>query len=110
MKNLRLVIFFALLAFVIVCFSSAIFAAAKNIGGGNITYTSKAMGSVTFKHSKHPDAVKNNCSACHPKIFKQKKFSSGVKMAAINKGKYCGVCHNGKKAFSVKTCAKCHKK
>jgi len=33
-------------------------------------------------------------------------------MAAMNEGKFCGACHDGKKAFSVKApadCAKCHK-
>lgn len=110
MKNTRLLIILALLAFVIACLSPVFFAEAKKIGGGDITYPSKALGNVVFKHSVHPDSVKNNCSACHPKIFKQKKFTSGMKMADINKGKYCGVCHDGKKAFSVKTCVKCHKK
>jgi c(7)-type cytochrome triheme protein len=31
----------------------------------------------------------------------------------MNEGKFCGTCHDGKKAFSVKApadCVKCHKK
>ena len=42
-----------------------------------------------------------------------KKGKSGITKAAINEGKFCGTCHDGKKAFSVKAeadCAKCHKK
>jgi hypothetical protein len=34
-------------------------------------------------------------------------------MAAMNEGKFCGTCHDGTKAFSVKApadCVKCHKK
>ena len=34
-------------------------------------------------------------------------------MAAMSEGKFCGTCHDGNKAFSVKTpadCVKCHKK
>jgi c(7)-type cytochrome triheme protein len=29
-------------------------------------------------------------------------------MAAMDKGKSCGACHNSKDAFSVKDCGKCH--
>jgi c(7)-type cytochrome triheme protein len=29
-------------------------------------------------------------------------------MAEMNKGKSCGACHDGKKAFTVKNCATCH--
>jgi c(7)-type cytochrome triheme protein len=30
-------------------------------------------------------------------------------MAEMEKGKSCGACHNGKQAFSVDKCSKCHK-
>ena len=41
-----------------------------------------------------------------------KKGAAKMTMAAMNEGKFCGTCHNGKKAFSVKApadCVKCHK-
>jgi c(7)-type cytochrome triheme protein len=67
-----------------------------------------AMGKVTFKGDDH--AGKGlKCSECHTKIFPYKKGE--MKMADINAGKYCGVCHNGKRAFKpAGNCAKCHKK
>ncbi|WP_268898838.1 cytochrome c3 family protein [Geomesophilobacter sediminis] len=66
------------------------------------------MGQVVFKGENHK-ALK--CSECHPKIFKMKKGSTVMKMADINQGKYCGECHNGKRAFKpAGNCAKCHKK
>jgi len=33
-------------------------------------------------------------------------------MEKINKGQFCGICHNGERAFGVKdkaNCEKCHK-
>ena len=67
------------------------------------------MGTVTFKGADHAGkGIK--CSACHPKIWKMKK-GAAMKMADINAGKYCGSCHNGKRAFKpAGNCAKCHKK
>ena len=42
----------------------------------------------------------------------QQTFQNGsnpqVSMAAMEKGKSCGACHNGKKAFAVAECTKCH--
>jgi osmotically-inducible protein OsmY len=40
-----------------------------------------------------------------------KKGGDKMNMAAMNEGKFCGTCHDGKKAFSVKAasdCGKCH--
>ena len=40
-----------------------------------------------------------------------KKGGDKMTMAAMNEGKFCGTCHDGNKAFSVKVqsdCAKCH--
>jgi c(7)-type cytochrome triheme protein len=61
---------------------------------------------VKFMHESH----KLGCSECHSKIFPMKKGESTVTMDAIYKGKYCGACHNGKKAFASEQCIKCHSK
>jgi c(7)-type cytochrome triheme protein len=72
-----------------------------------------SLGVVTFSHEKH-QAKNPKCTACHTKVFQMKRGKSGpITMAAINQGKFCGTCHNGAKAFSVKTpadCKKCHVK
>ncbi len=70
-------------------------------------------GKVTYSHEKHHE--KNpKCTACHTKVFKMKKGTSGeLKMAAMDKGEYCGACHNGKEAFATNDkakCSKCHVK
>ena len=65
----------------------------------------RSVGKVLYGHSKHA----TDCGQCHPKIFKKKKNSNHVNMKAMEKGKSCGACHNGKKAFSVKAnCVTCH--
>jgi c(7)-type cytochrome triheme protein len=65
----------------------------------------KAVGKVTFSHSVHG----TRCSECHPDIFQKKSNSNHVSMKAMEKGRSCGACHNGKKAFSVTSnCVTCH--
>ena len=70
-------------------------------------------GKVTFSHEFHTEKQGLKCNECHPKLFKMKKGGDDMTMAAMKEGKFCGACHNGKKAFSVAdeaNCAKCHKK
>ena len=65
----------------------------------------RAVGKVVYTHSVHP----TDCGQCHPKVFKKKNNSNHTTMKAMEKGKSCGACHNGKKAFSVKAnCVSCH--
>jgi len=72
-------------------------------------------GPVTFSHEKHKAKVEK-CTACHTKIFKMKKGTSGpVTLAALQEGKFCGSCHDGKTKiadvtpFAIDSCEKCHK-
>ena len=69
-------------------------------------------GKVIFDGKVHADKGLK-CADCHtkPKLFEMKKGGDKMSMAAMNEGKFCGTCHDGKKAFSVKApadCAKCH--
>jgi len=66
----------------------------------------KETGPVVFSHAGHP-AAKNDCAACHNRLFRT-GGTKHVGMAAMEKGKSCGACHDGKKAFPVKQCSKCH--
>jgi c(7)-type cytochrome triheme protein len=74
---------------------------------------------VVFNHEKHVVGKKLKCTKCHTKIFQMKagrtaKKKGKLTMAAMRKGQFCGACHNGTKAFSVKeedkNCARCHVK
>ena len=81
----------------------------------DFSYEAKPQNPVTFSHKVHVTEKKLQCPACHmnPKLFDMKKGGAKFKMADINEGKYCGSCHDGKKAFSAKdpkNWATCHKK
>jgi c(7)-type cytochrome triheme protein len=75
-------------------------------------------GLVTFSHDKHKAKVEK-CTACHTKVFKMKKGTSGpLSMEKMKAGEQCGACHNGKTeigggaVFAVddgNNCEKCHK-
>ena len=83
--------------------------------GGDIVFKdTKSFAPVTFSHQKHKGAG-GKCSDCHDQIFQKKKGSTDVDnaltMKVMKKGKYCGSCHDGGKAFSVKkNCKQCHRK
>lgn len=71
------------------------------------------MGKVTFDGKVHANKGLK-CIGCHinPKLFAMKKGADKITMDSINAGKFCGACHNGKKAFKASkeaNCGKCHK-
>ena len=72
--------------------------------------TTKAKGfdPVVFAHWRH--RIHFRCSVCHEQIFEMKRGASRITMENMNKGQYCGKCHNGKVAFNVEfqNCARCH--
>ncbi|MDA8088150.1 MAG: hypothetical protein M0Z75_15805 [Nitrospiraceae bacterium] len=72
----------------------------------SLVYTAKGMKKAAFSHALHTQMFK--CADCHTKRFKMQKGGSGMKMDPMYNGKYCGGCHNGKTAFAVTDCDKCH--
>ena len=93
----------------------AAYAQQKKAGGGDIKYEAKEtdQGPVTFSHEKHAATPNSKCTDCHTKIFKMKKSDLKMTHATFSEGKYCGACHDGKKAYSAAdkdSCGKCHKK
>ena len=70
----------------------------------------KSVGQVVFSHDLHLEAVGSNCETCHNDIFNiVTSKNPSYTMADMQKGKSCGACHNGKKAFDVKKdCTTCH--
>ena len=80
--------------------------------GKTVDFEGGPMGKVVFDGKTHVDKGLK-CTDCHTKIFPMKKGTEKIKMDDINKGNFCGVCHNGEKAFKSSdpvNCAKCHKK
>lgn len=71
-----------------------------------ITYKVEATGPTHFSHKFHLEVA--GCNKCHPELYSVSQQNKRVGMAAMEKGKSCGACHNSKEAFSVKDCSKCH--
>ena len=68
-----------------------------------------------FSHEVHVNGMGLGCTDCHDGIFQQAagtaKAAGDFTMTAFGEGKYCGACHDGSTAFSVKepnNCARCH--
>ena len=61
-----------------------------------------------FPHWFH--RIRYKCYACHPTPFEMKAGANKITMDAIQEGKFCGACHNGKVAWaaSFETCNRCH--
>ncbi|HEY7519853.1 MAG TPA: c(7)-type cytochrome triheme domain-containing protein [Methylomirabilota bacterium] len=76
-------------------------------------------GPVTFSHERHKAKV-DKCQACHTKVFKMKKGTTGpLTMAKMKAGEQCGACHDGKTEFGgvrpvsvedTTKCEACHRK
>ncbi len=96
-----------LLMIILAVFTWPALALAVGMGGfvDEVYIHTKTVGTVVYTHNIHGA----NCAACHPKVFKKKNNSNHVNMKAMERGKSCGHCHNGRKAFSVKAnCTRCH--
>ncbi len=59
-----------------------------------------------FDHAFHSKTFR--CQECHVKVFEMKAGAATILMKDIEDGMYCGVCHNGQKAFSSSECNICH--
>ena len=71
-------------------------------------------GNVSFDHAAHVKREKDDCKACHDKLFAQEKTPLKYKPhpAAEAKKASCGACHvAGGTAFATKgNCTKCHQR
>jgi c(7)-type cytochrome triheme protein len=88
-----------------------VFAAAAwgAVGGGDVKFSLKGASNVVFTHDSHVTKNKQKCGDCHYKIFTTTAQRVDVTMAEMQKGRSCGTCHNGQRAFDVKNnCNKCH--
>ncbi|OGR32049.1 MAG: hypothetical protein A2005_00430 [Desulfuromonadales bacterium GWC2_61_20] len=77
-----------------------------------VVMPSEATGPVAFSHYTHLEVLGKNCPTCHNAIFNiEPTKNPAFTMADMEKGKSCGACHNGTKAFAVKDskgCSNCH--
>ena len=104
---MRRTLFWSILVVVLAAASPAV----AVTGGGDIVFAVPGMASVQFSHDYHVTKIKLRCSECHYGLYTNRAQHKVVGMAAMEKGKSCGACHDGKKAFGVsdkKRCASCH--
>ena len=71
-----------------------------------VLYQVKATGPLVFSHIIHLKRTPD-CAGCHPALFAA-GTNRHVTMKEMEKGKSCGACHNGTKAFSIRQCESCH--
>ena len=71
----------------------------------DMVYKVKATGPVIFNHAVHLKTMQ--CGSCHSKLYTTGPNPTAT-MAEMEKGHSCGTCHNGKHAFAVAECVKCH--
>ncbi|MDA8429455.1 MAG: cytochrome c3 family protein [Geobacteraceae bacterium] len=94
-------------------FTALICGNACAVGPGKVLeFKGSPMGTVIFDGTVHKNAGLT-CSDCHnPVMFpKMKQGTVKITMNDLYAGKYCGRCHNGKKAFLIKeNCTRCHHK
>ncbi len=103
-----------LIAFALIASMALLFAPVPSSAvpeGIVLTWPDGNTGTVIFDGTVH--AKKGiHCDACHVAgLFQTKKNADKMTMADMNRGRFCGACHNGKKAFSTsdqKSCRRCH--
>ncbi len=64
---------------------------------------------VLYPHWKH--RLLFECKVCHNSIFRMQRWINRISQKKIVAGEQCGICHNGKIAFSANNdehCDKCH--
>lgn len=67
----------------------------------------QGMRPVVFPHWFH--RIRFACKVCHADLgFKFKAGGNDITMSKIIEGQFCGACHNGNLAWSVKNCNLCH--
>jgi c(7)-type cytochrome triheme protein len=81
---------------------------------GDINFTRPGRGpdeipTATFPHNLH--RLQFRCYVCHEDLFQMRAGANSITMEAIQSGKFCGRCHDGKVAFQAtfETCPKCHR-
>jgi c(7)-type cytochrome triheme protein len=81
-----------------------------------LTFQAKT-GNVTYDHAAHAKRLKDDCTACHDKLFPQSataplNYKAAMHRTAETKQLSCGFCHRpqGTAFESRGNCAKCHVK
>lgn len=103
--------------FLVLALGFAITVAAQSLprlpGALNLAKSADSPGQVVFNHETHVDSAKPACTNCHPREFRILKADAGkraIRHSEMEKGRECGACHDGKKAFALTDdCTACHR-
>lgn len=75
----------------------------------DVTYAVKGLGTAVFSHATHIAKTGGACKGCHNSGIITGN-AKAITMEEMEKGRTCGSCHNGKRAFTVTAnCDRCHK-
>jgi c(7)-type cytochrome triheme protein len=76
---------------------------------GDVVYSRRGgtdqLAPAYFPHWVH--RIEYKCYVCHDDLFPMRRGANPT-MAAMAQRESCGTCHNGKVAFGVDTCHRCH--
>ncbi len=59
-----------------------------------------------FSHWTH--RIRYRCTACHPGAFETRAGADTLTMDVLRRGEACGLCHDGRAAFGLVECNRCH--
>ena len=81
---------------------------AAEVGGGDVVFRPKGADQAVFSHQAHVAGARLGCKECHPRLYLDVARSKRATMKQMEKGKSCGACHQGTRAFALDDCTKCH--
>jgi c(7)-type cytochrome triheme protein len=100
----------------LLAFALTAVAADEKKAPAELKFTAK-NGNVTFNHAAHVKRAKNDCKACHDKLWPSDakaplNFKAGMHKPAEEAKSSCATCHHaGGASFETKgNCTKCHVK
>ena len=96
---------------IVLALAMPLFAPAAQAEYADVVINNKAekegMRPVIFPHWFH--RIRFTCNVCHTEGgFVMRAGFNNITMEAIDKGRFCGMCHNGQISWSPDRCDMCH--
>ncbi len=79
------------------------------MGAEDIIFHVSGAANVVYNHEVHVGKIGLKSRQCHYRIYTIVEAHQKKTIADIERGQSCGACHNGARAFAMKTgCPMCH--